>query len=83
MEETHTLVPKFTASSSFPLSREVLDDSKRVRPSADEHATCCVVHNCIDSSFVLNLKAKLHNFNHAITLYTGTMLAISDSLKGN
>ena len=38
---SQTLVPKLTASSSLPLSKEVLDDSNSVRPSADEQATCC------------------------------------------
>lgn len=44
-----TLVPKLTASSSFPLSKEVLDDSNSVRPSADEQATCCKKRNIFTS----------------------------------
>lgn len=32
-----TFVPKLTASSSLPLSKDVLDDSKSVRPSVSFH----------------------------------------------
>ena len=37
----NTFVPQLTASSSFPLSRAVFDDSRSCRPSAEEHAACC------------------------------------------
>ena len=39
--QTCTFVPYVTASSSFPLSNAVLDDSRSCLPSADEHAACC------------------------------------------
>lgn len=34
-------MPYATASSSFPLSKAVFDDSSSCLPSAEEHAACC------------------------------------------
>lgn len=42
MYQQHTFVPQATASSSFPLSKAVFDDSSSCLPSADEQAACCI-----------------------------------------